>query len=187
MAQLELTTTSAEAVRINTLKFKSTGSGSAKEDLSRVRLFEDKDHNGQLNAAEDRLIATQSYSKAGSNDSTFTFSGLNEVIGVDSVSNWLVVYDFNGNASGGETFYVKFDSSSWVSATGESSSQAIEILGTPLIASQMQVTTAGLLTIEPGEAGNANENIRYGASAYFPLIQVKLTASDAEDILLKYF
>jgi hypothetical protein len=96
MAQLELTTTSAEAVRINTLKFKSTGSGSAKEDLSRVRLFEDKDHNGQLNAAEDRLIATQSYSKAGSNDSTFTFSGLNEVIGVDSVSNWLVVYDFNG-------------------------------------------------------------------------------------------
>jgi hypothetical protein len=187
MAQLELTTTSAEAVRINTLKFKSTGSGSAKEDLSRVRLFEDKDHNGQLNAAEDRLIATQSYSKAGSNDSTFTFSGLNEVIGVDSVSNWLVVYDFNGNASGGETFYVKFDSSSWVSATGESSSQAIEILGTPLIASQMQVTTAGLLTIEPGEAGNANENIRYGASAYFPLIQVKLTAADAEDILLNTF
>jgi DNA-directed RNA polymerase delta subunit len=178
--QLRLATSSAAAVGVLSLRFTGSGTGSTAEDIETFHLYEDVDHNGLVDLGSDRLIKSISDpppSKA-AYDSTFTFTGLSEIIPANSNSYWLLAYDFRGTATAGETFYAKFAGSSDISTTGAS------VTGGRATSSPITITDAPVLTVSTGLNDRGNERIDYGFAYPLVLAQYEISANGNEDVRL---
>ena len=141
--------TSIEDTRITSITFTASGTGDEVDDISSVGLYRDANNNG-IHDVGDTLIGTETFSF---DDGTLAFSGLSEVKSAGTPQNWLVVYDFSGNASDGETFSISLAANNDVTATGIDSNQPITPAGLPVSGSTRAVGWA-VETIDSASAGS---------------------------------
>ncbi|MCI0393444.1 MAG: hypothetical protein L0322_00715 [Chloroflexi bacterium] len=103
MLQLQLSAGPAEGVLVESLTLQAGGSGHDSNHIAAVGLYVDNGQGGVFEPGVDTLIDTGSY-PADNGNLTLAF---NQVIAAGSQQQWLVVYDFNGAAGEGDTFFVR--------------------------------------------------------------------------------
>jgi uncharacterized protein (TIGR03382 family) len=130
MAQYVLRASSLEAVGVTQFVLTGSGTGNEANGVTSVRLVEDVNGDGALDAA-DATIATGAVFPA--DDGSVVFGGLARIIGASSQQVWLVVYDFSAGAEAG-TFRVSVLQPSDVSATGQTSASSVTVTGPPATA-----------------------------------------------------
>jgi hypothetical protein len=109
------------------------------------------------------------------------FSGLSEEILASETKNYILVYDFNGNASDGDTYKTKINANADITATGETSGEPISVLGAPVTGHTKTIATTGSFTVETGPNNPGPKTITADASKV-PMLQAKITTSSAEAI-----
>jgi hypothetical protein len=122
MFQVKLQAGSTEHIDISSITFKMNGSGDESSDLDSVRLYQDVDGDGLLDAGDIQIGST--LTGLSDNDS-LVFGGINERIVWGNYETWLVVYDFADGQGEGDTYRVEFQGSANVTAVGATSGSNI--------------------------------------------------------------
>ena len=110
-----------------------------------------------------------------------------QTISAGTSRNWLVVYDLGGEdtASLHETFTAHIDPTRIV-AQGVTSSAFVEISGTTVSGGEKTVQTEGSLNVTAGVANPDPANVGPGTES-LPMLQIQLSASRAESLLISSF
>jgi hypothetical protein len=172
-----ITITSLTVTAMGTADDRATPTGDVA--ASGVRLYVDVNSNGIYDAGTDTQLGSSS--NYATDNGTLAFSGFSRTIVAGSSQNWLVVYDLAGSASIGETFQVKVDSNSDVSATGVTSGQTVTVLGSPVTGGTKTIAATGSLTITRGSNSPGDTNQPNNATGV-PVLQLALTASSVENV-----
>lgn len=173
MLQLVLATSTLKDATITRIDFDMSGSGDESLDLTSAKLYLDGDANGILNLEEDTQIGSTITSF--SDNGVLSFSSISEVITAGTAEHWIVVYNFNGSASNGDTFILDFTDNSDIT------SSHITITGAPVNGNTATVSTAGSLTLSLGEDNPLAKSISASESE-LTMIQLNLAANVTEDI-----
>ncbi|MBD3264960.1 MAG: DUF11 domain-containing protein, partial [Candidatus Omnitrophica bacterium] len=155
MLQFQVGADSVEDVTVSSITFSHTGTGTPSDDVATVRLYRDNNGDGNLDAGDDLISQENVW-----NSPTITLLP-GEVVSADTSESWLVVYDYNGNASEAETFISSIDVDSDISASGQWSGLPVTSSGSfPLEGGQkMIVPERGHLRVELGPNNPAAESL----------------------------
>lgn len=179
MMQLKLTTGPVEGVFISNIIFTASGSGDEVNDISSVRLFKDNDNSGSRNAGDTLLTnGTASYTQ---NNGTVKFTNINQSIGPGSIINWLVVYNFNGQANSGEKFQVTFLSNYDIEARGTSTGDAVTNLSKNLGGCIKNIVIPGTLSLDEI---NATASSISNDALNVVMLQIEMISSSNENIVI---
>jgi len=182
MIQLQMAASPVEDIRISSLLFETSGSGNESTDIDSVRLFVDNNNNGVLDILSDTKVGTTLISLT--DNGSFSFSGLSEVITGGTSENWIVVYNYDlAENALLETFQVTLPGTDAVADTGETSGQAITPAGPPIQGGEAVISETGTLILSAGAANPGNTNIA-GDESNLAAIQVALTVGPNEDITI---
>ncbi len=177
MLQVNMASSAAESLMVDTLRITALGSIDELNDVSFVTLYRDVNSNGVL----DLTIDTQEDSaQAFTADNGKVKFALNDTLAPSSSRDYLVVYNLSGGASGGETFRARVDVND-VDVTGIESGSPVTIQGLPLTSAVKTVTDVGGLTLATGAANPGNSNIT-AAAQNVAMLQFNLAASSVEDV-----
>ncbi|MBK6683948.1 MAG: hypothetical protein IPG45_05695 [Deltaproteobacteria bacterium] len=169
---LQLTlSAAAEAIELQTLTFRGSGSGDEVLDLDRARLFRDVNANGLLDGGDLQVGSSASFAN---NDGTVTFALSGESVPTSGSRAFLLVYDFTAAPTGGETFRASLENAAALSATGQISGAPITATGAFPIQGGV-VTLLGGLSVTPGPNHPAAGNVQPGRADY-PVAQLQLAA-----------
>ena len=166
-------------VGISSIRVRADGTGHDRRDLVRrtgVKLVHDTDENGVYEAAADTVISSSRYS---GNNGQCTFSDLTLSIPSGQTQFYLIVYDFDGDASDDETFRCRLD------ASGDITSDAGTINGSfPIYGGWKTVHTSGgtgSLRMSTG-ANNPSATTEPNNADGIAVLQLLLAASTREDL-----
>jgi len=183
MLQIHLAASSAESLRVESLTITATGTGNDQTGVSAVTLWRDLNSNGQRDLTSDvQIDSSRTFS---ADNGTITFSALAETLAAGATKDLLVVYDMTGTATSGQTFAPQVASNSHVAVKGLFGTlHSASVTGAPFTGSTKTVSTTGTLTISAGPANPGMGNIDSLAQDV-PMVQVRLTASSVEDIVVR--
>lgn len=181
MLQFRLTASDVENINVTTVRINGVGTGDDAIDISQIGLYEDVNGNGIYDINTDQTIATSS--TFATNDGYLTISTPGQVITKGTSQNWLILYDFSGSASYGETFRTRLLEPGDVTASGVTSSQSITPTMSAIVGGLKTMSTTGNLTLAAGSSNPINGTINAGESGV-EILQLRLTASSAESLLV---
>ncbi|MEZ6184914.1 MAG: VCBS repeat-containing protein [Planctomycetota bacterium] len=177
LLQLDVRTSSAEAIRIDTLRLQTSGSGNDAADVTSASLHLDVDSDGTL-SAPDQLIAVAA--SAATDNGPLSFSGLARTLAASQLERWLVSYDLSGTAQDGASFRLDLGSSADVVAQGESSQQAVVAQGPPVTGGGTVTVARATLTVSAG-ATSGGGAVTPG-TANTTVLQLVLAAGQTEAV-----
>lgn len=122
--QVELAAGSGDDVDVRAIRFGASGTLDDAANVTEVRLFEDTDADGRVDAAE-RAIATGG--RYGTDDGTVFFGGLSERIAAGTSVFWIAAYDLAAAAPDGATFATAVEQSGDVTATAAATGSAVPV------------------------------------------------------------
>jgi hypothetical protein len=147
--------------------------------VASVRLYQDVDNNGLLNTLNDRQIGTTLTGVL--DDGDLVFSSLSEVVNAGGSENWLVVYNYQGTASDGETFQVGVAGNGAVVDVGVTSGLPVTNSGAPLSSGVATISQTGSLSLTEG-ANNPTAQTISGSEQEYIMLQLRLTAGITEAV-----
>jgi len=157
--QVHVTETSGkENIGVTSVTFTETGTTDALADISRVRVYLDKNHDGLLDVGDTKMLGDLTYDE--NKKVTFNFATYScpTALAGEAV-DMLLIYDLNGTASNGETFAPVIEEGD-ITATGILTSA--EILAPaedfPVLGSVKTIQT-GILSLSAGPANPADGSI----------------------------
>ena len=176
MGQLELRTSSVEAIDVSALTVTQAGSGQLQAQIARGDLYQDVNGDGLLDAGDVAIalnvVPTQNQ---------LQFSNLAQVIPASGIVQWLVVYTFNGAAPDGASFRPDLAQGS-VTARGTSSAQSIAPTGLPLTSTTTTSIQRATLNVLAGPFPGGGQASPGQSSV--SVLQLQLTAGPAEPVVL---
>ena len=176
VSQLELRTSSVEAIDVSSLSLTQAGSGQLQAQIARGDLYLDTNGDGLLDP-NDVAIALN----VAPTQNLLVFNNLAQVIPASGITQWLVVYTFNGAAPDGATFRPDI-AQGGVSARGTSSGQAIGPTGLPLTSPTTTTVQRATLNVLAGPfPGGGQASPGQGS---VPVLQLQLTAGPAEPVVI---
>jgi uncharacterized UPF0146 family protein len=185
MLQLRLTASGVENISVTGITLTASGSGDDLQDINGtgagISLYNDVNNDGILDGGDTQFDIERTYS---ANDGTVTFS-FSATIGASSSQNWLVVYDFDGDASIGETFRTGIFNAGQITSMGVSSASPITETGFPVVSNYKTISTVGSLSLSVGDYNPGTAEIN--AIDDYEMLQFKLTASSIEDVEVNSF
>jgi len=152
MQQLRLSA-GVEAVRVDSLQIRHSGTGDPATDLTQVALYRDLNGNGQVDG--DPLLDTATFSGV---NATFSQGGGLLSVSSGSPVDLLVVYTFGASASEGETFSLLAGAPGDIVAVGVSSNATVTPSGAGAVGGA-QTFRVGALTLATGPAPPAAGSI----------------------------
>ena len=171
MLQLALSA-DAEAVDVSSLTIDAAGGGDESQHVLRVLLWRDDNGNGTVDGSDATIGTPGSYAD---DDGSITFAFAPQTIPEGGTRRWLLTYDLNGTATGGETFSVSVPAPSSVVATGVASGAPLTPSGTFAVQGRT-VTLLGGFSVVAGAANPGASRIQPGV-ADVPVLQLSLSAS----------
>ncbi len=172
--QMKFSANNSENIAIDTITIKQTGTIDI-SSIDTVKLFKDKDNNGQLSYVNDEFLTG-----AVKNDPYFRFENVNDTIGQGNFTNYLIVMTLD-NATQDETIKFSVPANDSVKATGVTSQENVNIIGSPIYSHTKTVQNIGNVIITAGES-NPPDNSISGTTEDAPMIQLKLETSNVEDV-----
>jgi len=160
-----------------------TGSGTGNEaaDIESVKLYEDTDGSGLFEAANDTLLATNTFSE----DNGTVVLTLDTAIPVthSSEATYFIVYTIKSSAARGSTFIASWeDNGDMTFGSCTSGPSTTVIAPTPITGGTLTVTYGTAVAVEgtsAPETGDANPG-----DTNVPVMQFQLTADDSEGLIL---
>ncbi|MBI4975990.1 MAG: hypothetical protein HZC28_00815 [Spirochaetes bacterium] len=130
MLQFTATMNNGESVKLSNITIRATGTGDDTFDVSAasVRLYFDNNANGAIDGG-DTLLGSGSYN---SNDGVFSVQNINRTLTPNSVTNFIVVQSFSGNATNGKWFRVSLDTNTAFTVYGMTTGNPITVSGAPV-------------------------------------------------------
>ena len=151
MMQFSVSAGSVEDVGFSTVTITHQGSGDPVADIGNngVLLWQDINNNGLFDPLIDDSLTMGTFSGNTAILSTF----YNQVIVTRStLSNFLILYDFNGNATHNTTFQATIDNALHVTGTGITSSQTVSVSGSfPVSGGLTTVTGFAVISAIPSD------------------------------------
>lgn len=173
--------------RIETITLTASGTGDDSTDVTGVSLYLDVDADGAYTAGTDTLLDGPATFSA--DDGTATLSGISRTLTAGASETWLLVVDFAGTASGGDTFEFNL-------TTNPASIDAVfDATGYPMAVSLLSATTTTYTVFEtttPGIltaslAANTPADASAGPDATgLVMAAVTLTAGERESVDLSW-
>ncbi|MHC5079793.1 MAG: CFI-box-CTERM domain-containing protein [Planctomycetota bacterium] len=182
MLQIRLSTGPNEAVKLNGITIRGSGTGDEVVDVSAVTLYLDADGDGQKTAV-DTLLGTGLYTQ---NDGDVVFQGSGGSALVSLAANdavdLLVLYSFGGSASHGDIFVARLDSSADLDLEGTVTLAPVTATGAfPLVGADMEVVIPGTLSVSLGPRTPLSTYEMIG-SQQLSMLQVAVAANENEDL-----
>lgn len=167
-------TASNEAFTITGLRFTAAGSVDDLTEVTGVRLYDDADADGAVDAGEALLASGTFSADDGALDLTFAA----QTVASGASRDFLLVVDLSANALGGDGFRAVLGAAADVTAAGVASGPLPStgpraLTGAPVIGELL--TVGGALTAALGAASPPDGTAQPGASDV-PMLQVELTA-----------
>jgi hypothetical protein len=181
MLQFVATTSSVEAVRVQSVSVRASGTGNDAIGISAVRLFRDNNGNGRVDAGEPQLGTSTVFS---SDNGSATFAGLTDLISADSFVNYLVTVDIASSAQVSQTFAVSVAFGAAVQVRGEVSNTNILPAGGyssgGAAGNTKTIQSASLQLV----AGTANPSVGdvSPSAAGVPMLQFRLNSLTSESV-----
>ena len=182
MLQLKLAASTAETLFVTQAKFKAEGTGNDLTGLTNVELWDDLDANGVLDTGVDTaLSATNAYS-ADNGVLTVDFSGTGYRFSPGATKYWLVVHDYAGGVTNGQTFQTTVPLNSYFTVKNRLA-LARTVTGAAVNGAVRTVNNVGTLTASLGShtpaAGYEGKNAQD-----LVVLQLRLAASAAETLVV---
>jgi len=140
MMQLALTASQEDDIGVSEISFSAGGTGQNEVDVARIILYFDADCDGLVGVGDTQIASIAGFAE---DNAKATFSSLAEAIPRGTTVNWLLVYDFAGCGSDGETFLAKVAANSDIVASWVSSSQPADVKGAPVKGSTKTIEAGG--------------------------------------------
>jgi hypothetical protein len=181
--QLRLSASGVENINVTSITFTASGTGNDVSALSNntTMLYRDANNDGLLDAGDVQLGTAGNYS---ADDGTRTFSP-GATITAGAYQNWLLVYNFSGSASNGQTFRAGIYNTSQITSTGVSSGSSITETGLPIVGNYKTIGTVGSMSVLIGDYNPGTAEI--DAIDDYEMLQFKLTASSIENVEVNSF
>jgi hypothetical protein len=138
MLQIEITARGND-ITINSLTIQASGTGNDKNDISKAELWRDKNNNGIVDNATDKLIDSDIYP---ADNGAITFNAGYDVDDGDSVT-FLISYTMSPSAAVGKTYYL---SVTGIVAVERGTVNPVHVLNLPIF--------SAVKTIQSGCSGN---------------------------------
>jgi N-acetylneuraminic acid mutarotase len=178
--ELSMPTASAEAAKVTAITLAAAGTANDQTAVQRVRLYRDLNANGAIDPQQDLLLG--SVDSVPSDNAQVTIVGLAESIPPGTSASMLVVVDFSGQGSTGQT--VGFGvAANGVTAVGLRSTAAIATAGTPIAGALKTLDSGGGLFVAAGLMNPAFSTEAVGA-LNVPMLQMSLKAAANQPIKL---
>ena len=161
----------AEAVDVTSVTFEAFGSGDELDHVGRVRLWRDANGNGAVDGLDTPIGTPSTY---GLDNGQITFAFAPETVPQGATRLWLLTYDMNGVATGGEQFAVRVAAGSAITARGQASSAPLIATGNFALISGTRTMLGGFSAVTGPESPAASQ-IQPG-SADVPVLQIRLAA-----------
>ena len=182
MLQIQLSASNAENLLISEFKVKASGTGDDVTDVDSLLLVADLNSNGTYEPLIDSLIVKTNTVFSGDDGvATFTISP-DYVLTKGTNVHWLIAYAMQSSITNGKTFRASIELATYFTVEGATTTETITpAVNVPLNGGLMTVSNVGVVTIATGEDNPGTSNEGAGA-ADIPLLQLKLTASNAETL-----
>lgn len=158
-----------------------TASGSGDDrTLANVRLVEDLDSDGVLDAGEPNLATPGAFA---ADDGKLTFAGIERAFALGESVDVLLVLDTPAGAADGDTFQLEIASAQDVSATTDVSGsvEQVPIGAAPLRSGLKEISQTGSLNAFVGAPSPVSRTVFANATDE-PVVQIDFRASSAEQI-----
>ncbi len=176
--QFTLAANETEDIEISRVDFTASGSGNDAGDLI-ASLYQDVNTDGVYQSGVD--IQFGSAATYNSDNGTLVFNispGADTLIASDT-KTFILVYDFNTNATEGETYQAQLATTD-ITATGINSASAVSILGSSVQGGTKTISSIGSLTMSFNNKPPAASVTADATNA--PVFQFRLAASSTENI-----
>jgi hypothetical protein len=180
MLHLELSAGQLEAIRLQGVTVRATGSGNDATELGAITLWRDTDGNGFVDMGEAQAAA----GTFAADNGTVTFAPTAEpAIAAGTTAWYLVTADLRATVMPGSTFQLDVSPAADVTAQGWSSAAAAGIAGTDVWGGVVSVATsgAGSLQLSRGACSPGPGQVPAPAAGV-PMLQVALAASSLEGV-----
>jgi hypothetical protein len=169
-------------IRVEDLAVKVRGSADDHEDVALLRLYRDVDGDGLLDASTDELL--KGSGTFPTDNGTITFAGIGRTVAAGTSEDWLVVVDFAGTASPGESFYFSVPYTTGITCTDVASGVPALFTGYPLEGGRRSVyypSTPGELSVSLSALSPADGTVRPGEGDVV-MMAFTLSAGAREDL-----
>ncbi|MBD3246340.1 MAG: DUF11 domain-containing protein [Candidatus Omnitrophica bacterium] len=178
--QLRVTETSGyEDVMIQAVTIEGMGTGHEKDDLGQIRFYFDNNNNGIVDDGDQALA----YDYYETDDGRVIFTmGTTRRVSAGGERYLLMTYNFNGNASAGETFTSRLADATDVELRGVTSNAYLYADGVFPIAGNTMTVVAGELLVEIG-ASNPGDSYITNDTQYEEMIQLQFTETSGRETM----
>lgn len=192
IVQVQIQVSSVEGVTLQTMTFHAGGTGNDLTEISNVYLMRDINNNGKFDAGTDSVLVAIASGQPGfptADNGDITFTGINFSMNVSTTSYLLLVYDFNGTAVPGETFFASTTPAADVAATGNTSGNFVTIQGSSFSSSLITIATpgggaAGTVSVDPYNFTPGSTEVAAYAHN-IPMVKIIVSADPFENVVLK--
>ena len=132
MIAMELEASSVEDLEIEKVMVHSGGTGNEKSAVlpGGVKMIRDANKNGEYDYGEE-VVGLYNYHYAEDNGA-IEFNAPMETLTATASTDWVLVYNFSGNAKDGDTFWVAVDTNIDITVRGKDSGKILQVSGVPL-------------------------------------------------------
>jgi hypothetical protein len=190
LLQVTLAAASVESVGITSITFTADGTGQDVNNLTGVSLLEDVNNNGLVDVGLDRVMGSNGVYSGDNGTVTFAFGGSGEIIPGGQSEDWLLVYNFAGNAANGATFRAQVNPAVNVVATGLGSGAPLTPTGSLITSATITTGTVGFggvrgsLAVSTGPFPLIEQEVAAFAHG-IPLLQFTLRAGSIETVVIQ--